>query len=305
VRAPSALRTGFRSCHAVEWEMAIAALALIAWELARLPLEGSPNVSVQHARSWLRLEDALGLDIERPFIDFGSTQPWQGMLEWAYGAIHTPAIFAFLAAACLLAPDRYPRLRTIFILSFIPAILVVGLYPLAPPHWLPELGLGPTPTQYELTGTLVGIFQNSTAAAASQHFGFAAFIAAGSLWLFPRSPLAWATLAYPAIVFVVIVGTANHYVLDCLVGALTFVLATAAAFLVHRCPQARIAPALPRRTIVVVVSGYALLAVSIDSLGSLGSGDWRRSVLEVTVLVAGVAAVLSPRIGSRPIAAEV
>jgi hypothetical protein len=285
--------------------MAIAALALIAWELARLPLEGSPHASVQHSTSWLRIEDTLGLDIERPFIHFGSTQPWHGILEWAYGAIHTPAIFGFLATACLLAPDRYPRLRTIFILSFLPAIVVIGLYPLAPPHWLPELGLGPTPTQHELTGTLGGIFQNSTAAAASQHFGFAAFITAGSIWLFPRSPLAWATLAYPAIVFVVIVGTGNHYVLDCLVGALTFVIATAAALLIHRGPRAKIEPALPRRTIVVVASGYVLTAIAVDSLGSLGSGDWRRSSLEVAVLIAGVGTALSPRLGSRPVAAEV
>ena len=173
------LRILCRRRYSVEAEMVIAALVLIGWELGRLPLEGRAGLSVRHARSWLRLEDALGIDVERPLIDFGSRQPWNRFLDWAYGGLHTPAMFAFLAAACLLAPDRYPRLRTIFVLSFLPALVVIGMYPLAPPHWLPELGLGPTPTQHELTGTLTGIFQNSTAAAASQHFGFAAFIAAG------------------------------------------------------------------------------------------------------------------------------
>ena len=187
--ALSRLRILCRRRYSVEAEMVIAALVLIGWELGRLPLEGNVGLSVQHARSWLRLEDALGIDVERPLIEFGSRQPWNGILDWGYGGLHTPAIFAFLAAACLLAPDRYPRLRTIFVLSFLPALVVIGMYPLAPPHWLTELGLGPAPTQHELTGTLGGVFQNSTAAAASQHFGFAAFIAAGSIGSFPAPSL--------------------------------------------------------------------------------------------------------------------
>ena len=39
-------------------------------------------------------------------------------------------------------------------------------------------------------------------------------IAAGALWLRPRAVLAWLTLLYPPLVFVVILGTGNHYVLD-------------------------------------------------------------------------------------------
>ena len=306
MNALSRLRLLCRRRYSVEVEMVVAALVLIAWELGRLPLEGNVGLSVRHARSWLRLEDALGIDVERPLIEFGSRQPWNGILDWGYGGLHTPAIFAFLAAACLLAPERYPRLRTIFVLSFLPALVVIGMYPLAPPHWLTELGLGPAPTQHELTGTLGGVFQNSTAAAASQHFGFAAFIAAGSIWLFPRSVLAWGTLVYPGIVFVVIVGTGNHYVLDCVVGVLTFSLAAAASQLVHRGPTTRVAvaPALPRRTIVVVVAGYALTAAGIDSLGSLAAGRWN-SMLEVMLLAAGVAAALSPRLmGRRPVTVQ-
>ena len=53
----------------------------------------------------------------------------------------------------------------------------------------------------------------------SLHFGGPVMIAAGALWLRPRALLAWLTLLYPPLVFVVILGTGNHYVLDTLVGS--------------------------------------------------------------------------------------
>ena len=105
-----------------------------------------------------------------------------------YTGIHTPALFGFMAAACVYAPERYVRLRTIFVVSFLPALLAIGLYPLAPPHWISELGFGPAPEQGELAGSIDTLIHNSTAAIASQHFGFAAFIAAAAS--LARSPLA-------------------------------------------------------------------------------------------------------------------
>ena len=207
-------------------------------------------------------------------------------------------LFGFVAAVRLLAPDRYPLLRTTFVLSFVPAALVIWLYPLAPPHWLPAFGFGVPPTDAELANTTGAIFHNTTAAAASQHFGFALFVAAASIWLFPRSPYAWATIAYPTLVFVVIVGTGNHYVLDCIVGASTFVLAAAVA--------SRLVPVQQRRAalaqtggIASIAIGYALIAWGFVSLDLTALGP--RSILDVMVLLAGVAAVVAPRVGEEPL----
>ena len=219
-------------------------------------------------------------------------------LEWLYTNIHLPVLFGFVTAVRLLAPDRYPLLRTTFMLSFVPAALVIWLYPLAPPHWLPEFGFGLPPTDAELTSTTGALFHNTTAAAASQHFGFAIFVAAASIWLFPRSPFAWATIAYPVLAFVVIVGTGNHYVLDCIVGTLTFVLAAAVA--------SRLVPARERRTrvaqtggIASIAIGYGLIAwgfVSLD-LTALDADN----VLHALVLAAGVVLVVTPRLGEEPL----
>ena len=282
--------------------MGIVALVLLAWQAARIPLEGSVATSLAHARSVRGLEGSLGLDVEGPVVRFASTPPYEAILEWMYTGIHTPALFGFMAAACVFAPDRYVRLRTIFVVSFLPALLAIGVYPLAPPHWISELGFGPAPDQADLAGSLDTLIHNSTAAIASQHFGFAVFIAAASLWLAPRSPIAWAAVAYPVLVFLVIVGTGNHYVLDCIVGTLTFAFATAVAWTLHGRPQPRLA-APPARTVLSVSLGFAMIAWGLVSLQLISPGGWRNAVA-VLVLAGGIAAVLAPRWSAKEPVAE-
>ena len=292
-----------RTRHPVEVELGIVALVLIAWQAARIPLEGTVETSLANARSVRELEGALGLDVEGPFVRFGAASPVDGILEWLYTGIHVPALFGFFAAACVYAPERYARLRTIYVVSFLPALLAIGLYPLAPPHWISELGFGPAPEQGELAGSIDTLIHNSTAAIASQHFGFAVFIAAASLWLAPRSPFAWATLAYPVLVFVIIVGTGNHYVLDCIVGTLTFGLAAGVAAVLHGGRKPRAAAAPPTRTVISVSLGFAMIAWGLVSLQVIEPRGWS-NVVPVLVLIGGIAAVVAPRFSTKEPLAE-
>jgi hypothetical protein len=285
-----------RSCYSVEAELAFIAVVLLAWQAVRIPLEGNVDVSVEHARAVLGLEHALSIDVEGWLIHRASESRVTGDLAWMYTNIHLPILFGAIAAVRVLAPDRYPRLRTTFVLSFLPAIAVIGLYPLAPPHWLPQLGLGTTPEQGQLAGTSGELLHNSTAAAASQHFGFAVFVVASLIWIFPRSWLAWAALAYPALVFVVIVGTGNHYVLDCIVGALTFAFAAVLAWLLHRDPR-RSAFAVRTSGAAATGIGYAVVAWGFVSLDMLSPLRWS-NVFFALVLLAGIVTVLSPRLAA-------
>jgi PAP2 superfamily len=288
-------------CYSVETELAIVGLTLLAWHAVRIPLEGSVATSLAHADDVLGVERALSLDVESWVIGLASTSSVMATLTWLYANIHLPVLFGFVAAARLLAPDRYPRIRTAFVVSFVPAAFVIGLFPLAPPHWLPELGLGVPPSDAELTSTTGALFHNTTAAAASQHFGFAAFVAATAIWLFPRSRLAWLTLAYPLLVFAVIVGTGNHYVLDCVVGALTFVFAAAVASLVHR---GAAVPAHQTSGVASIAIGYALIAWGFVSLDLTELLRWTNLFPDAFILAAGVAAVLAPRLAQKEPLAE-
>jgi hypothetical protein len=202
-----------------------------------------------------------------------------------------------VAAARLRAPDRYPFIRTTFVVSFVPAVFVIGLYPLAPPHWLPVFGFGVPPSDAELA-TSAALVHNSTAAAASQHFGFAVFVAAATIWLRPRSWLAWSTLAYPVLVFVVIVGTGNHYVLDCVVGALTFAFAAVVASLLHQRPEPT--NPLPQASGTVgIVVGCALSVWGVVSLDLTNLGTWENDLPNALALGVGIAWVLGPRLVAK------
>ena len=293
----AAARRALRVCYSLEAELAIVAVVLVAWQAVRIPLEGGVDVSLAHAESVLSLESSLSLHVEAWLIGVVTSSSTATVLGWLYTNIHLPVLFGFVAAARLRAPDRYPFIRTTFVVSFVPAVLVIGLYPLAPPHWLPAFGFGVPPSDSELA-TGAALFHNSTAAAASQHFGFAVFVAAAAIWLWPRSWLAWSTLAYPVLVFVVIVGTGNHYVLDCVVGALTFAFAAVVASLLHQSPEPTNTLPQARGTVGIVV-GCVLSVWGLVSLDLTGLGTLENDLPNALVLGLGIACVLGPRLVAK------
>ena len=232
---------------------------LLGWQAIRIPLEGSVAPALDNARALLDVEAALGLDVEGSFIRAAADGAAHDLLTFAYQHIHLPMLLAFLAAARLAAPARYPLVRLTLFVSYLPAAVLIGLLPVAPPRWLPELGSPGPPTDAELTATTSELLQNSTAAIASQHFGYAVLIAAASLWLWPRSPIARGLALYPALVFVVVLATANHYVLDCVIGALTIAFGAGVATLVAKgVPRPAVRPAPAAATVALVAVAFAL-----------------------------------------------
>src|SRR5262245_58640454 len=85
---------------------------------------------------------------------------------------------------------------------------------------------------------LNGAFHNATAAAASQHCGYPIFIAASTVWLTNRARWSWLTFLYPVAVFLIVVGTANHYTLDAIIGGLCIAFGFATARLLNGAPAA-------------------------------------------------------------------
>ncbi len=78
-----------------------------------------------------------------------------------------------------------------------------------------------------------GDLRNSTAAAVSLHVGIPALLSVAAIWMRPHSLLAWASILYPLVVFAVILGTANHFVLDAVVGVACAAIGIAGARLIH------------------------------------------------------------------------
>jgi hypothetical protein len=243
--------------------MLILAAVIGVWQLARIPFESSTRVSLAHARDWIALERTLHIDIEPSVLRFLHARDW--LLDGAqrfYRNMDVTAIFGFMAIARLLDPVRYPKLRSAFVLLHIPALAVLALYPLAPPHWVHGIPFADGPPAHP------SALRNETAAAVSLHFGDPLLIAAGALWLRPRAVLAWLTLLYPPLVFIVIIGTGNHYVLDTLVGSVCVGAGLAAAHVLHG-PLPRGAASAGWAGIALAGTGFALIAFLING-GFLG-----------------------------------
>jgi hypothetical protein len=204
---------------------------VLLWKVARGLVEGEPQPALANARRWLSFERDLHLDVEASMIRAAHGSGADGLLRAAYVWLHYPAIGLFLAAALLFAPRRFPPLRTAFLFGHLPALLLIALVPMAPPRWLPELPHAegvPSADALARQGRLA----NETATLVGFHFGYAAFVAAGTIWL-ARGRLRYATLAYPGFVLIVVLGTGNHYLLDCVVGALCVGIGAAGAWVVH------------------------------------------------------------------------
>jgi hypothetical protein len=246
-------------------EMAFLAGVIACWQLARIPLEGGLAISTAHAHDWLALERALYLDIEASIIQWAHDADLYGLLRWGYLNFHLPVLFGFMALVRQLRPERYPFLRTAFLLSHVPALMAIGLYPLLPPRWLAGMPLA-IPAPADMNGAM----HNATAAVASQHVGYPILIATAVVWMAPRSRLAWLAWLYPATVFLIVVGTRNHYTLDAIVGGLCVAFGFVAARLIHgRVSYARVEATPPLALALLGATGYALVVRAIDMASDL------------------------------------
>ena len=138
--APGARRSAPRAltrAYPLPLEMLFLAAVIALWQLLRIPFEGSTRLSLAHAHDWIDLERTLHIDIEPSFLRFVHGRDWLLHAAQAfYRNLNEPVMLGFMAIARLLDPVRYPKLRTAYVLLHVPALAVLALYPLAPPHWV-------------------------------------------------------------------------------------------------------------------------------------------------------------------------
>jgi hypothetical protein len=138
-----------------------------------------------------------------------------------YAWAHFAAMIVFLLWVYLFRPAQYVPLRRLVAAVTGVALVVHLTFPLAPPRLVPGLHMIDTATVF---GPSVygppsdDTLTNQFAAMPSLHVGWALIVAIGLIRT-TRSGWRWCWLLYPVCTFTVVVGTANHYWLDGLVGA--------------------------------------------------------------------------------------
>ncbi|MCW3009744.1 MAG: phosphatase family protein [Solirubrobacterales bacterium] len=189
-------------------------------------------VAFENARTLIGIEQALGLFVEP------SIQAWADGLpiaidvsSWLYINAQTTVTMGALAYIYIAHNSSFYFVRNMFAVSWILALVGYGLYPTAPPRLFPEWGFFDAVSSFtgvSHTDQVSALF-NPYAAVPSMHVCFALMVGIPLSRLCRRRPFRVFWAIYPLLVTFVIVTTANHFLADAFLGALTAGIAALSA----------------------------------------------------------------------------
>ncbi len=194
-------------------------LLWLAYSAVREVSVTSSSAAFSNATEVMNVQQTMGLDIEagmQAILGFG----WLFKIANWYYLVHFPGTLLALGSAYLLSrSDLFVRFRNALIGATGVALLLHVQYPLAPPRMLDgyvDSGAVFGPNPYELAGSDGA---NQFAAMPSMHVGWAVLVGL-LIWAFSTGIVARAVaVLHPLITSFVVVLTANHYVLDVIIGA--------------------------------------------------------------------------------------
>jgi membrane-associated phospholipid phosphatase len=131
--------------------------------------------------------------------------------------------------------DAFYFMRNMLMTSMALALVGYWVYPTAPPRLFAEWGFTDSISQFVTGGTgwtdngPAGAFVNGYAAVPSMHVCFAVIIGWSMARLVRRRAVKLIWALYPLVVTFVVVATANHFLMDVFLGALTAGISAALA----------------------------------------------------------------------------
>lgn len=196
------------------------ALAYLVYFGVRALTEGSAPQALTHARELIRLEQRLGVAWERALQE---AVVGMDLAVDAANAIyiygHWPVIIVGGILLFRHRPAQYVRLRDAFLLSGAIGLVIFAVFPVAPPR-LTDLPLVDTITRHDegyrqiVPPSLV----NEYAAMPSFHAGWNLLLGIVVLGATRNPLLRVLAILGPAAMIVAVVVTANHFVIDVIVG---------------------------------------------------------------------------------------
>jgi len=201
--------------------------AYLCYRLVRGLVAGDAKAAFAHAREVISIERTLHVFVEP------SIQAWAMsshfiilMASWLYVNSQTTITVAALLYIYMRHNSRFYFVRNMFMIAMAIALVGYAVFPTAPPRFLPEWGF--VDTVSSLTGVHVShasasmsaVF-NPYAAVPSMHVCFALMIGCTLARLSKHRVTAALWLLYPLLMAFVIIVTANHFIIDAFLGAVT------------------------------------------------------------------------------------
>lgn len=187
--------------------------------------ENTTELAQAHGIAILDIESALGIDVEKGLQNYfiASHPGLLALLNKIYSFIHIPGTLLFFAYTYSTLPHTlFTQTRRTLALSNLIAFIIFTILPTMPPRLLPpHYGFVDTVHTTNVASVwTTNTFCNQLAAMPSLHFGYS-IVVGWTLFLTPKYtplPLRAVGFVYPMIILLAIVVTANHYILDAVVG---------------------------------------------------------------------------------------
>ena len=214
-------------------QMGLFAAAFLSYDLVRgLVDSGNPYKPFGDAMKIIDIERTLHIFVEPSIQAWAQSQHWLiAAADWTYLNGHFFITVGVLIFVYARRNSSFYFIRNALMISMALALVGYGLYPTAPPRLLPEWGFTDSISQ-AITGGMGWIddgpakaFTNFYAAVPSMHVCFAVLIGLSTAQLVRRRIFRIIWYLYPVLVTFVVVATANHYLIDVFLGALTAALA--------------------------------------------------------------------------------
>ena len=208
-------------------QVALFGAAYLAYRLVRGLVAGSASAAFQHARELIGIERTLHLFVEPSIQTWASGSTLlMDVSSWLYVNAQTTVTVGALVYLYLCHNRSFYFVRNMLMISMAIALVGYAVFPTAPPRFMPEWGFVDSVSDFtgvhvsHASATMNALF-NPYAAVPSMHVAFALSIGwpLGRLVRWRALKALW--FVYPFLVAFVIVATANHFIVDALLGALT------------------------------------------------------------------------------------
>jgi hypothetical protein len=210
-------------------ELPLIGVGYYLYREARNLVPNQPGIAHRHGRSVQWLQDRLHLNFELSVNHLVDRHEWLAqVMDYYYATLHFIVTIAVLVWLFVARKRAYRGMRTALFATTLIGLVGFFLYPLAPPRLLPQYGYVDTLAKYHTWGSLadpnVAEHTNQFAAMPSLHIGWAVWCAVGVFYCAKPWWLRALAVVYPIGTLMVIVGTANHFIIDA-VGGLVVVAA--------------------------------------------------------------------------------
>ncbi|MGZ5404703.1 MAG: phosphatase PAP2 family protein [Nocardioides sp.] len=198
--------------------------------------EGSGDLAIQHAHLIVGWEKDLGIYVERALAEpFASSPVLATLANWVYIWGHWPVIAATMLWTAVWHRPVFLRLRDAMLVSGAIGMMIFVAFPVAPPR-LAGLGFVDTVSERSLSYRVLQppAFVHQYAAMPSLHAGWDLLVGIAIVTAATSLAVRACGVAMPILMALAVVVTANHFILDVVVGVILALTGHLAALALER-----------------------------------------------------------------------